>query len=801
MQRLPFYGTVGLHDPGTMRKEAGSYFIFGDGNGILGITSTDLRNWSSTTPVFPNGPPSWTTNSIPTGTPNYFWAPDTAYFNGLWHMYYAYSQFGTIDSVIGLATSPSLTNAVWTDQGKVIKSYDPATADTDTTAYNCIDPGIFVATNGTVWMSYGSYSSGIMVVQINPTTGMRLNTGSLGTQVANNAPGGGWGSTEEGSYIYQHGDYWYLFVNWGGCCDLTYSTYNIRVGRGASPTGPYYDRNGVNLNNGGGTMFLESTARFIGPGHAAISDDNGTNWFTYHFYDGLANGYPTVGCDQLYWSADGWPVMTNDWSVLYPLANNANESGGTYNGSLQGGAGFATDPVRGSVLNLNGTGNYVSLPLSVGNCSTVAAWVKWNGGAAWQRIFDFGNDTSDYFFLTPLSASGNMRCAINVGGGGEQQINAPAALPINSWHHVAVTLNGSSSTGILYLDGVPIATNTSVTYRPWQTTPHTNYIGKSEFSTDPYFSGEISSFRIFGRALSAAEISNIYSANPMLAHRYSFSTNGPAPVWDSIGMAHGTLMGNAVVTNNALELTGTGGYANLPPGLVSGSSALTLEFWATLGADGQWADVFDTGNIANNNAQNYFDFTPHNGSSAQEMDLNTTKRVLLTAGAALDAQTVYVAAICDPTSSYMAIYTNGVLEASETASLPALSSVSSAWTFIGRSLTASFPYLNASIDELRLYDGRLTPQQIAADYLGGPNVLSVPQSVVATNILFASGNGQLTLSWPTDHTGWRLQVQTNNSAIGLGTNWFTVPNSTSTNSMILPVGSANGGVFYRLIYP
>ena len=173
--------------------------------------------------------------------------PDLACFNGLWHVYYAYSAWGTIDSAIGVATSPSLTNAVWTDQGKVIES------PTDIGSINCIDPSIYVAANGAVWMSFGSYSDGIMVMPINPATGMALSSpvkvaSSTRTFFAN---------TTEGSCIYQHGGYWYLFLNYGGCCDTTYSTYNIRVGRGGSPNGPYYDKSGVNMTNGGGTVFLE----------------------------------------------------------------------------------------------------------------------------------------------------------------------------------------------------------------------------------------------------------------------------------------------------------------------------------------------------------------------------------------------------------------------------------------------------------------------------------------------------------------------------------------------------------------
>lgn len=784
--RMPFYGSPYLHDPGTMRKDGASYFIYGDGNGISGITSTDLRNWSIANPVFPNSPPAWTTNAVPGGSPNYFWAPDLAYFNGLWHMYYAYSQWGTINSVIGLATSPSLTNAVWTDRGKVVQSNFPATTNTDTTAYNCIDPSIYVAANGTVWLSYGSYSSGILVAQIDPTTGLRLNASSVGTQVANNAPGGGWGSGEEGSCIYQHGGYWYMFVNWGGCCDLTYSTYNIRVGRGTSPTGPYYDKTGADLDASGGTMFLESSARYIGPGHAAICDDNGTNWFTYHFYDGLANGFPTVGMNQLYWSADGWPVMTNEWSAFYPLSADANESSGTYNGALQGGAGFTNDPARGSVLNLNGTSGSVSLPLSAGNASTFAAWVKWNGGAAWQRIFDFGNDTNNYFFLTPAADTGAMRFAITTGGpGGEQQINAPYALPVGSWVHVAVTLDGAA--GILYLDGAPVATNNALTIRPWQTTPHTNYLGKSQFAGDPLFNGRMASFRIFGRALSAAEIQNLAWAHPALAHRYSFGTNALTAGWDSIGLAHGTLMGNAAVSGNALNLTGaTGGYMNLPGGLVSGSAATTIEFWAAFGTNGNWAQVFDFGNMSGPNGQNFLFFAPHAPTNTQTLALTSPN---LTLAGTLDNRTVHVACIVDPAGKYGAIYTNGVLELSGTVAWPALSTVSTQWSFLGRSMFLGEPYLSASIDELRIYDGRLTPQQIAADYEFGPDALAEPVSLSLTN----SGGG-LTLSWPSWAVGFTPQSSPDLSA--WATNGASAVLTNDQWLMTLPGSSARS--FYRL---
>ena len=123
------------------------------------------------------------------------------------------------------------------------------------------------------------------------------------------------------------------------------------------------------------------------------------------------------------------------------------------------------------------------------------------------------------------------------------------------------------------------------------------------------------------------------------------------------------------------------------------------------------------------------------------------------------------------------------------------------WSFIGRSLWSSDAYMNGSIDELRIYDGRLTAQQIAANDLAGPGVLSVPQSVAVTNISLTAGNGKLTLTWPADHTGWRLQVQTNTLEAGLNTNWADVSGSTLTNNVALPVDATEGSVFYRLVYP
>ena len=74
-------------------------------------------------------------------------------------------------------------------------------------------------------------------------------------------------------------------------------------------------------------------------------------------------------------------------------------------------------------------------------------------------------------------------------------------------------------------------------------------------------------------------------------------------------------------------------------------------------------------------------------------------------------------------------------------------------------------------------------------------------STTPTNLVFAVAGNALDISWPADHVGWRLEGQTNSIGVGLSNNWFTVPGSADTNHMILPIGTANGAVFYRLVYP
>jgi len=781
--QIPLQGDFFVHDPSPMMKCDGRYYIYFTGQDIPSISSPDKINWVAGPPAFnASNAPVWTTNAVP-GFTGFFWAPDVVSVNGGYYLYYAVSTFGSQVSAIGLATNstldPTLPGYQWADQGPVIQSGSGVN-------FNAIDPSVLLLDNGQLWMSFGSFWSGIQMIQLNPATGKRISANSTVYALATHPPS----TAIEASCLAQNGGYYYLFVNWDNCCEGVDSTYNIRVGRSSSITGPYLDQNGVTMASGGGTLFLESTGRFIGPGQAGLLVEAQTNWFTYHYYDGNNNGAPTLGLGRMTWSAGGWPQLTNNWCAFYPFEANAQEHLGQFNGQMVNGASITKDPNLGNTLLLDGISNYVSLPLSVANASTFAIWAKWNGGAAWQRVFDFGDGTGRYLFLTPHNGvNGLLRFAITTNGNGnEQDIDAPIALPTNSWCHLAAVLNGTS--GKLYLNGLPVATNNNVTIRPWQVQAASNYLGLSQFAADPHFSGQLDSLRIYGVALSDAQILNLAEAHPGLAHRYSFS----ADATDSIGAADGVLNGGALIAGNAVVLDGSpGSFVNLPGGLVSGCAAASLEFWATFGVNSNWARVFDFGATNGASGQQYLFFSPHTGVNSQRLAVSTSvASASLDVPGALDGAAVHVVCLLDPTNSYWALYTNGVLESAATATLPPLSSVSPALSYLGRSLFSADAWLTGAVDEFRIYDGRLSPQQIMADWQGGPNALAMPVS------LAVSRRGQtFAFTWPSFAAGFVLESA---PALGAGAQWSVVTNtgviSNNANWVVLP--ATNAAAFFRL---
>lgn len=288
-----------------MIREGRTYYVFstGDPAGVIGHgniqirTSTNLRTWRYVGTVF-SRIPSWILRLV--GPIPNLWAPDISYFDGLYHLYYAGSSFGSNTSVIALATNvtldPSSPRYRWVDRGEV---YSSGSGDDD----NAIDPAVAFGSSST-WLVFGSFWGGIKIVQLDPATGKPSSASPRLYSLASTAAP----DPEEGSYITSHGGYYYLFVSTGYCCRGIASTYQVVVGRSRHITGPYVDAYGTPLSQGGGTEVLGADQGMIGPGSGSVYHSGSTYLFDYHYYDAYDAGAARLQVRRLYWTSSGWPV-------------------------------------------------------------------------------------------------------------------------------------------------------------------------------------------------------------------------------------------------------------------------------------------------------------------------------------------------------------------------------------------------------------------------------------------------------------------------------------------------------------
>ena len=286
-------GDTRVHDPAMVKTPGGTYIIASTGTNLELRTSADRVNWRAAGVVWPNGA-SWTDPF--TGGSRVLWAPDISYHNGRYYLYYSASSFGSRHSAIFLATSPTGLSGSWTNLGIV-------TQTCAANNYNAIDPNLVVDASGRWWLTFGSFWTGIKMIQIDPATGKqssadrtlyRLSQRPAGVQGAVEAP-----------FIVQRDGFYYLFVSFDFCCRGTSSTYRVMVGRSTSITGPYVDRGGVAMTNGGGTEVLATHGGVIGPGHQALIPDTDGWLMVYHYYTATDH---RLGMNHVGWS-EGWPTL------------------------------------------------------------------------------------------------------------------------------------------------------------------------------------------------------------------------------------------------------------------------------------------------------------------------------------------------------------------------------------------------------------------------------------------------------------------------------------------------------------
>jgi arabinan endo-1,5-alpha-L-arabinosidase len=297
-----------IHDPSTIAESNGKYYTFGTGKN--GLVSDD--GWT------------WRPGGIRTGGGV---APDIIHIGGRYYVAYAVGGGGMngghasdVKIMWTKTLDPNSPDFGYHDVGTVASSNGQENQD-------AIDPAFLLA-EGKLWLSYGTYFGSIRMVELDPATGQR---------VAGNQPVDVAIDMEATALLYRDG-YYYLLGTHGTCCDGPNSSYNIRVGRSRSPTGPYLDNMGVPLLKGGGKLVTAGRGRVFGPGHFGLLDlGDGVQKFSMHYESDLdRSGRSVLAIQPLLWK-DGWPAAGENLRAgTYEIQSE--RSGG----ALQ----LATDPVR-----------------------------------------------------------------------------------------------------------------------------------------------------------------------------------------------------------------------------------------------------------------------------------------------------------------------------------------------------------------------------------------------------------------------------------------------------------------------
>jgi arabinan endo-1,5-alpha-L-arabinosidase len=298
-------GDTRIHDPSAI-DVGGHWVTFQTGEegglyqgAILLKTSPDGITWTKAGAIG-KGVPKWTKATLGYSSRN-IWAPTISVRDGTYYLYYAVSMFGLNTSTIGLMTNtnfdPLKPDQGWQDQGVVITSH----INDD---WNAIDPFRIDTSDGRAWLSYGSYSSGIKLSELDPKTGKLLAADAPAQSLASRN-----GGAIEASSMLEHEGKFYLFVSFDRCCAGIASTYRIMVGRADKITGPYVDKNGTDMMQGGATQVQTSLGRYIGPGgEEPVKTPQGDDMI-YHYYDGEAGGTSKLEIAQIHWTPDGWPEL------------------------------------------------------------------------------------------------------------------------------------------------------------------------------------------------------------------------------------------------------------------------------------------------------------------------------------------------------------------------------------------------------------------------------------------------------------------------------------------------------------
>ncbi|HVU15918.1 MAG TPA: arabinan endo-1,5-alpha-L-arabinosidase [Candidatus Didemnitutus sp.] len=298
-----------VHDP-VMTREGDTTYVFSTGPGIPFYSSKDMKTWKSAGRVFATEP-TWAKTVAP-GFDGQIWAPEIVHHDGQFFLYYAVSAFGKNTSAIGVTVNqtldPGSPHYHWQDRGIVVQSVPGRDL------WNAIDPAVQFDDDGSAWLAFGSFWSGIKLTKLAPSLTSLAHPeewyGIAKRERSVLEPDQKAGPAEiEAPFLFRKNGYYYLFTSWGLCCRGQDSTYRIVIGRSKDIRGPYVDKDGKNLAEGGGSLVLAGGKAWPGLGHNGAYTFDGKDYLIFHAYEMADHGLPKLKILEMKWDDALWPVV------------------------------------------------------------------------------------------------------------------------------------------------------------------------------------------------------------------------------------------------------------------------------------------------------------------------------------------------------------------------------------------------------------------------------------------------------------------------------------------------------------
>ena len=296
---------TGVLSPAVV-QQGDIYYLFSSGSGIPVRRSDNLIHWEAAGQVF-DSLANWTRTVIPEG--DSLSSPEVAYFNGRYHLYYSLMSPDNQVSAIGLATNVTLDSMdpayAWMDQGPVIES-ESGTADSVS-----LDPGIVLDAEGMPWLTWSASEGEIRLRRLDAGTGLvSRQDETVHTLARRRNP-----LYYYAPVITQRNGWYYLFVTRG--------LGGTQVGRSSDIAGPYENRAGDPMLEGGLTFVLPSGGRIRYPGHSSVLADGDRYFLVYHFLDTENGRTPTLQIRPLVWDERGWPLAGEPYDGTFPIVDSS----------------------------------------------------------------------------------------------------------------------------------------------------------------------------------------------------------------------------------------------------------------------------------------------------------------------------------------------------------------------------------------------------------------------------------------------------------------------------------------------